>query len=64
MLLIGVSIFRGEHEQILGMSSLLFGTLLIAAGFLAYLISLMVRPARPLPSPADIPRRVGMPTRA
>ncbi len=55
MLLIGVSIFRGEHEQILGMSSLLFGTLLIAAGFLAYLISLMVRPARPLPSPADIP---------
>ena len=34
MLLLGFSIFRGDSEHILGMSSLLFGILLIAGGVL------------------------------
>jgi hypothetical protein len=55
MLLLGLSIFRGDHEQILGMSSLLFGILLIAGGFVAYGIDLALRPARTAP-----PSSVGM----
>jgi amino acid transporter len=49
MLLLGFSIFRGDHEQILGMSSLLFGVLLIVGGFFAYGLDLALRPARPAP---------------
>jgi len=45
-LLLVFSIVRGEHERILGMSSLLFGILLIGAGFLAYGIELGVRRTR------------------
>jgi len=48
-LLIGFSVVRGEHEEILGMSSLLFGILLIVAGFLAYGLDLALRPARIAP---------------
>jgi amino acid transporter len=55
MLLILLSMMRGEHEQILGMSSLVFGLLLICAGFLAYALSLVIRPASPIASPADLP---------
>jgi len=50
MLLLGFSIFRGDHEQILGMSSLLFGVLLIAGGFFAYGVDVTLRPARTAPS--------------
>ncbi len=39
---------RGDHEQILGMSSLLFGVLLVVAGFLAYGIDLTFRRTRAL----------------
>ena len=49
MLLLAFSIVRSDHEQILGISSLLFGTLLIAAGFFAYGIDLVLRPARSAP---------------
>jgi hypothetical protein len=52
-LLLGFSIFRGDHEQILGMSSLAFGALLMAAGVVAYGIDVMLRRARILPPPAD-----------
>ena len=45
-LLLGFSIVRSDHEEILGMSSLLFGIVLIAAGFLAYALDLALRPAR------------------
>ena len=48
-LLLGFSIFRGDHEEILGMSSLLFGILLILAGFLAYGLDIVLRPARIAP---------------
>lgn len=36
MLLLGFSVVRGAREQVLGISSLTFGLLLIGAGFLAY----------------------------
>jgi amino acid transporter len=45
MLLLGFSILRSEHEQVLGISSFAFGMLLIAAGVLAYVLNLKLRPA-------------------
>src|SRR5207245_9448700 len=39
MLLLGFSIVRSQHEQVLGMSSFAFGMLLIAAGVLAYVLN-------------------------
>jgi amino acid transporter len=45
---------HGDHEQILGMSSLMFGVVLIVAGFVAYGIDLMLRPARVSRPPANI----------
>lgn len=36
VLLLGFSVVHGEGEQILGMSGLTFGAILIAAGFVAY----------------------------
>jgi amino acid transporter len=53
-LLLGFSIFRSDHEEILGMSSLIFGSLLILAGFLAYGLDLALRPARQEPPPPSI----------
>ena len=52
MLLLGFSIFRGDHEQILGIGSLLFGILLIFAGFFAYGVDITLRPARAVPPPS------------
>jgi amino acid transporter len=46
MLLLGFSIVRSDHEEILGMSSLMFGILLILAGFLAYTLDVALRPVR------------------
>jgi len=45
MLLLGFSIFRSEHESILGLSSFAFGMILIAAGFVAYGLNHAVKPA-------------------
>ncbi|MGA8308741.1 MAG: APC family permease, partial [Terriglobales bacterium] len=45
MLLLGFSIVRSQHEQVLGISSFAFGMLLIAAGVLAYVINLTLKPA-------------------
>jgi amino acid transporter len=44
VLLLGFSIAHGEGEQILGMSGLAFGLLLISAGFLAYWLKSALRP--------------------
>ncbi len=41
LLLLILSVVRGEQETIFGMNGLLFGALLIAAGFLAYLPTLL-----------------------
>ncbi len=54
MLLLGFSIFHGEHQQVLGMSSLTFGLLLIVGGFVAYGIDLMLRPRKILQPRADL----------
>jgi hypothetical protein len=52
-LLLAFSVFRGDHEEILGMSSLVFGVLLMGAGVVAYGLDVMLRPVRPLPPAAD-----------
>jgi amino acid transporter len=44
VLLLGFSIVHGEGEQILGMSGLAFGLLLIGAGFVAYWAKSALRP--------------------
>jgi amino acid transporter len=44
MLLLGFSIVRSQHEQVLGMSSFAFGMLLIGAGVLAYVLNLTLKP--------------------
>jgi amino acid transporter len=44
-LLLGFSIFRSEHEQILGMSSFAFAMIIIAAGFVAYFVNHALKPA-------------------
>jgi len=43
MLLLAFSITRGEHEQVLGMSDVRFGALLVVAGFVAYGIDVALR---------------------
>ena len=45
MLLLGFSIVRSQHEQVLGISSFAFGMLLIVAGVLAYFLNLTLKPA-------------------
>ena len=45
MLLLGFSVIRSEHEQILGMSSFAFGMILIAAGVVPILINHALKPA-------------------
>jgi amino acid transporter len=44
LLLLGFSVVRSQHESILGMSSFAFGMILIAAGFVAYLVNHVLRP--------------------
>jgi amino acid transporter len=44
MLLLGISVVRGESESVLGMSSLAFGMILIGAGFVAYFVNQALRP--------------------
>ena len=43
-LLLGFSIVRSAHESVLGMSSFVFGMMLIAAGVVAYAISHVLKP--------------------
>jgi hypothetical protein len=55
MLLLGFSIVRSQHEQVLGMSSFAFGMLLISAGVLAYGLNVMLKPAGWAPAAAEKP---------
>jgi amino acid transporter len=52
-LLLILSVVRGEEETILGMNGLLFGAILIAAGVLAYLPTLLIDPGGKTKAPAD-----------
>jgi amino acid transporter len=45
MLLIGFSVVRSQQEQILGVSSFVFGLALIAAGVIAYFLNYALKPA-------------------
>jgi amino acid transporter len=53
LLLLLLSVVRGEHEQVLGVSGLMFGVLLAVAGFAAYGIDVLLHPVRPIQPPAD-----------
>jgi amino acid transporter len=55
MLLLGFSILRSQHEQVLGMSSFAFGILLIGAGVLVYFLNLALKPAGWAPAAAEKP---------
>ena len=44
MLLLGFSIIRSEHEQVLGMSSFAFGMILIGLGVVAYGVNHLLKP--------------------
>ncbi|MGA8500612.1 MAG: APC family permease [Candidatus Sulfotelmatobacter sp.] len=43
-LLLGFAVLRSEHEQIWNMSSFSFGVILIAAGFVAYVVNHLLKP--------------------
>ena len=45
VLLLGFAIIRSEHEVVLGMSSFLFGLLVVGGGVVAYLINHALKPA-------------------
>ena len=45
VLLLAFSVIRSQHEQIWNMSSFTFGMILIAAGFVAYLVNHALKPA-------------------
>jgi amino acid transporter len=45
ILLLGFSVIRSEHESVAGMSSFAFGMILIAAGFVAYAVNYLLKPA-------------------
>ena len=44
MMLLAFSIFRSEHESVLGISSFAFGMILIGAGVVAYAAKLILKP--------------------
>jgi amino acid transporter len=47
MLLLAFAVTHAEHEQVLGISSFLFGSLMVAAGFAAYGIgAIFAKPLR------------------
>ena len=57
MLLLIFSIFHGESEQILGMSGLAFGLILIAGGFAAYGIKALLERSGVVGSPSTSLRK-------
>jgi amino acid transporter len=57
VLLLGISVFHSESERILGVNGLLFGVLLILAGFVAYWAQCaMGTGSRFTPAPSDTPK--------
>jgi uncharacterized membrane protein len=56
LLLLGISVFHSEGERILGVNGLLFGILLIVAGFAAYWAQCAIGPSGRLgPARPDTP---------
>jgi amino acid transporter len=55
-LLLGFSVVRSEHESVLGMSSFAFGMILIAAGFVAYFVNRVLKPAGWAATPEERPQ--------
>ncbi len=51
VLLLGFAILRSEHEVVLGMSSLLFGLLVVGGGVVVYAINHLLKPAGWAPAP-------------
>ena len=45
VLLLGFAVIRSEHEVVLGMSSFLFGLILMGAGVVAYVVNRSLKPA-------------------
>jgi hypothetical protein len=45
VLLLGFAIVRSEHEVVLGMSSFLFGLIVVGGGVVAYAINHALKPA-------------------
>ncbi|MGD0962402.1 MAG: APC family permease [Candidatus Acidiferrales bacterium] len=57
LLLLGISMFHSESERILGVNGLLFGVLLMVAGFIAYWAqSAIGTGVRLAPAPSDTPK--------
>jgi amino acid transporter len=56
VLLLGFSVVRSQHEQVLGMSSFSFGILLIGAGALAYALKHALKPAGWATPPQEKPQ--------
>ena len=53
-LLLGFSVFRSDHEVILGINSLIVGAVLILAGFVAYALDSAIRRAPQEPPPPSL----------
>ena len=56
LLLLGISVLHSESERILGVNGLLFGLLLIVAGFAAYWAQCAIGPGASLTAPSDTPK--------
>ena len=55
LLLLGFSVVRSENETVLGLSSLKFGLILIAGGFVAYGLKTLFQSSAPIPVLAQKP---------
>ncbi|HEV2732238.1 MAG TPA: APC family permease [Terriglobales bacterium] len=53
MLLLGFDLVRSQTEQVLGMSSLAFGIMLVSAGVIAYLLNHILKPAGWAPAKSE-----------
>ncbi|HEV2715059.1 MAG TPA: amino acid permease, partial [Terriglobales bacterium] len=53
MLLLGFDLVRSQTEQVLGMSSLAFGIVLVSAGVVAYLLNHVLKPAGWAPAKSE-----------
>ena len=53
MLLLGFDLVRSQTEQVLGMSSLAFGIILVSAGVVAYLLNHVLKPAGWAPAKSE-----------
>jgi len=59
VLLLSFDLVRSESEQVWGMSSFMFGMILIGAGFVAYFLNHALKPQGWAPSPQEKPQPAG-----